>query len=39
VFAQSRSRRSGSRCSTSSAASTPAVFAGGREAVKMSGRL
>ena len=36
VLAHSRSRRSGSRWRTCRAASTPAVFAGGSEAVKMS---
>src|SRR5207248_6617984 len=38
VFCHRHSRRSGSRCRMSSAASTPAVFAGGSAAVKMSGR-
>src|SRR5256886_3963947 len=38
VFCHKHSRRSGSRCRMSSAASTPAVFAGGSAAVKISGR-
>src|SRR5207247_3448015 len=38
VFTHSRSRRSGSCCSTRRAASTPAVFAGGSAAVKIIGR-
>src|SRR6266566_1422799 len=38
VFTHSRSRRSGSCCRTRRAASTPAVFAGGRAAVKIIGR-
>src|SRR5205814_6871578 len=38
VFSHSCSRRSGSRCITCSAASTPAVLAGGKAAVKINGR-
>src|SRR2546425_12195431 len=38
LFRHSCSRRSGSRCMTCSAASTPAVFEGGKAAVKISGR-
>src|SRR6266566_4757948 len=38
VFRHSCSRRSGSRCNTCNAASTPAVLAGGRAAVKIKGR-
>src|SRR5439155_20126482 len=38
VLRHSCSRRSGSRCNTCNAASTPAVLAGGKAAVKMRGR-
>src|SRR2546425_4705961 len=38
VLRHSCSRRSGSRCRTCRAASTPAVFAGGKAAVKIKGR-
>ena len=38
VFCHRHSRRSGSRCRICSAASTPAVLAGGSAAVKIKGR-